>query len=74
MPLQPFQDHLDRRRRASLSSFYLTAIASAIAVGMTPRASCERTPLLILAAVAAAPSIWFLLRFSRSSVRLTIAP
>jgi heme/copper-type cytochrome/quinol oxidase subunit 4 len=66
MPLQPFQDDLGRRR-ASLVSFYTTAIMSAIALELTHRAPGERTPLLLLTAVAAAAAIWALLRFLRSN-------
>jgi len=67
MPPANEQTGLDNRRRNSLLSFYSAALTSAIAIGLTSKTPSLRSALLILATVAAAVAIWFLLRFLQSN-------
>jgi heme/copper-type cytochrome/quinol oxidase subunit 4 len=67
MPPLTEQPGLDNRRRNSPLSFYTAALTSAVAIGLTSRTAFLRTPLLILATVAAAIAVWLLLRFLHSN-------
>jgi hypothetical protein len=67
VPHQPFRDELAERRRTMLVLFYCAAARSIIAVALSGRISSLRTPLLVIAAVAAVTTIFLLLRFLRSN-------
>jgi uncharacterized membrane protein YbjE (DUF340 family) len=67
MPPLTEQTDLDNRRRNALLSFYSAALASAGAIGLINRAPALRTVLIVLATVAAAVAVWFLLRFLHSN-------
>jgi hypothetical protein len=65
MPFETVRDQATNRRRASLLSFYLATILSAIALCVFGNDQSLRKPLLSLAVVGAATAVWFLLRFLR---------
>jgi len=67
MPLDAFRDEFVHRRRTSLLSFYMSAFLSAISLTLVGRAQSYRVPLLSIAVVAAALSLWLLLRFLKSN-------
>jgi uncharacterized membrane protein YfcA len=67
MPLEFFREDVANRRRASLLSFYVAAILSAIAVSGVSRSQSLRTPLLSFAIILSGTAAWFLLRFLSSN-------
>ena len=63
----PLQDNLLDRRRNALLVFYIAALLSACAVGLSGKIPSFRTLLFALAIGSASFSVIFLLRFLRAN-------